>query len=123
MIFLTDNIGRIVLRPRYGSELGGIPIIVTGDKLSTGEDDNVTCVFDGVESDGFVTKDGQVLCVSPELSRTGRVPFRLQINQVDTSFIAVAIFISCEILNRYYTESNSANYITYAWFFSLFSAP
>ena len=126
MIFLTDNIGRIVLRPRYGSELGGTPIIVTGDKLSTGEDDNVTCVFDGVESDGFVTKDGQVLCVSPELSRTGRVPFRLQINQVDTSFIAVAIFISCEILNRYYTESNSAgfsNYIIYARFFFLFSAP
>ena len=96
MTFNT-NIGRIALRPRYGSELGGTPIIATGDKLSAGEDDNVTCVFDGVESDGFVTKDGQVLCVSPEMSRTGRVPFRLQINQVDTSFTAVSVFISCEI--------------------------
>ena len=79
---------------------------MTGDKLSAGEDDNVTCVFDGVESDGFVTKDGQVLCVSPELSRTGRVPFRLQINHVDTSFTAVSVFISCEITTHVNTIQN-----------------
>ena len=87
--------GQITLTPRYGSELGGTPVIVTGDTLTTNEEDSVICVFDGRETDGFVTKDGQVLCVSPEMSRTGRVPFRLRIN--GTFFTAVSTFRSCKL--------------------------
>ena len=89
--------GQITLTPRYGSELGGTPVIVTGEKLIANEEDSVICVFDGRETDGFVTKDGQVLCVSPEMSRTGRVPFRLHISGDGTFFTAVATFRSCKL--------------------------
>ena len=106
LIFITfsdvcRSIGKLVLTPRYGSELGGTPIIVTGDKLTAYEEDNVTCVFDGIETDGFVTKDGQVFCVSPEMSRTGRLPFRLHIEGDKTSFTGVTIFISGGLLSNW----------------------
>ena len=91
---LYISIGKLVLTPRYGSELGGTPIIVTGDKLTAYEEDNVTCVFDRIRTDGFVTKDGRVFCVSPELKRTGRVPFELYIEGERNSFTGMAKFIS-----------------------------
>ena len=91
--------GKITLTPRYGSEIGGTPIIVTADKLEAFEEDNVTCVFDGIKTDGFVTKDGLVFCVSPELRRTGRVPFELHIEGDKNSFTGFAKFISGSVLN------------------------
>ena len=69
---------------------------MTGDKLTAEEDDNVTCIFDGVNTKGLVTKDGAVLCVSPEMSRTGRVPFKISIEGKDTLFTGISVFISCE---------------------------
>ena len=91
---MCSFLGKLTLKPRYGSEIGGTPIIVTGDKLIANEEDNVTCSFDGVETDGFVTKDGQVLCVSPEMGKTGRLPFKLHIQGEKISFTGIAIFIS-----------------------------
>ena len=69
------------------------------DKLKAFEEDNVTCVFDGIKTDGFVTKDGLVFCVSPELRRTGRVPFELHIEGDKNSFTGFAKFISGSVLN------------------------
>ena len=56
-------------------------------------------MFDGIKTDGFVTKDGLVFCVSPELRRTGRVPFELHIEGDKNSFTGFAKFISGSVLN------------------------
>ncbi|CAI8023305.1 Sushi domain-containing protein 2, partial [Geodia barretti] len=93
-VVIRNDDGKITLTPRYGSEIGGTPIIVTGDKITASAEDNVTCVFDGIETDGFVTKDGQVLCVSPEMRRTGRVPFKLHIEGEKNMFNGISIFRS-----------------------------
>ena len=55
-------------------------------------------MFDGITTDGFVAKDGQVLCVSPEMRRTGRVPFKLHIKGEGTAFTGISIFISGELM-------------------------
>ena len=55
-------------------------------------------MFDGIKTDGFVTKDGLVFCVSPEMRRTGRVPFELHIEGDKNSFTGFAKFISGSVL-------------------------
>ena len=57
-------------------------------------------MFDGIKTDGFVTKGGLVFCVSPELKRTGRVPFELHIEGDKDSFTGFAKFISGSVATR-----------------------
>ena len=96
LTMISSISGKLFLNPRYGSELGGTPIIVSGSKLTVSENDNVTCVFDARETEGFVIDVREVFCVSPELSRTGRVPFKIYIEGEENSFTGIAIYISCE---------------------------
>ena len=88
--------GELTLSPRYGSELGGTPVVVSGVKITVGENDNVTCIFDSIETQGLATKTGQVLCVSPELTRTGRLTFELRVKGEQSSFTGFAKFRSGE---------------------------
>ena len=94
MIFFISE--KIYLEPRYGSELGGTPIIVSGTNLTVSEEDDITCVFDGRETEGHAINDEEVFCVSPELTRTGRVPFKLRIQGGNSSFTGIAIYVSCK---------------------------
>ena len=86
--------GKLTLKPRHGTELGGTPIIVSVTQLTAAEDDNVSCIFDRKETVGSVINENEVLCVSPELTRTGRVPFELRITGQNSSFTGISIFIS-----------------------------
>ena len=40
----------------------------------------VSCTFEGISVDGIVIDDILIRCVSPLLSRTGSVPFTLEVN-------------------------------------------
>ena len=98
--FFRLNAGKIFLKPRYGSELGGTPIIVSGTNLTVAEEDNITCIFDDKETEGFVINEDEVLCISPEMKITGRIPFELHItrhNSDASAFTGIGIYISCEL--------------------------
>ena len=72
-------------------------MVVSGTNLTVAEDDNVTCIFNDNEMEGFVINEKEVLCVSPEMTITGRVPFELRIAGENSSFTGISIFISCEL--------------------------
>ena len=57
--------------------LGGSSVLVSGPSFTIQEDDNITCMFDDTAVDGIFVSNQQVLCVSPPLSQTGRIPFQL----------------------------------------------
>ena len=92
---MSSRSGQIFLKPRYGSELGGTPVVVSGTNLTVAEEDSVTCVFGVEETEGFVINEREVLCVSPEMPRTGRLPFELRIDG-QFSFTGSGVFISCK---------------------------
>ena len=71
--------------------LGGQTVIVQGPCFD--QNDNTVCVFDGVEVMSVFVNSFKIVCVSPQLSRTGRVPFRLTVNGLPKG---VATFSSCE---------------------------
>ena len=66
---------------------------MSGGQLNANEGDTVTCIFGGKETEGFVVNMEQVLCVSPEMTRTGRLTFELRIEGDNTHFTGFAIFI------------------------------
>ena len=88
--------GHIFLKPRYGGELGGTPVVVSGTNLTVAEEDSVNCVFGGIETEGFVINEREVLCVSPEMSRTGGLPFELCIDGQVSSITWSSVFIYCK---------------------------
>ena len=96
-IYTLHILGQIRLKPRYGSELGGTPVVVSGTNLTVAEDDNVTCIFNDKETEGFVINEEEVLCISPEMTITGRVPFEVHIAGQNLSFTGISIYISCEL--------------------------
>ena len=58
----------------------------------------MTCVFDGKETEGLVIRTDEVLCVSPEYIKTGRLSFELYIVGEHSSFSGISTFISGETL-------------------------
>ena len=87
--------GIITLSPDYGNVLGGSPILVSGPYFTVQEGDTVKCLFDDATVDGIFVSNQQVLCVSPSLSKTGRVPFRLLVTG-ETEFVGQSVFVSRE---------------------------
>jgi hypothetical protein len=69
-------------------------VSVTGTVLEA--DDDIACVFGDEEVKGVYVREDQALCVSPELSQTGRVLFQLT---TDIGFNAQASYIICKPLN------------------------
>lgn len=87
--------GAIELDPPYGNMLGGTGVMVSGTQFSIKEDDDILCIFDGIEVRGVYVNEQTALCVSPLLSQTGRVPFQILVNG-STSFSSESIFTSCK---------------------------
>ena len=52
-----------------------------------------------------------MLCVSPELTRTGRVPFDLHISGQNSSFTGIAIYISGKP-HKAHTQAHAHNIYT-----------
>ena len=73
--------------------LGGSSILVSGPYFTVQEEDNITCLFNDTAVDGIFVNNQQVLCVSPTLSQTGRVPFQLLVTG-GTEFIGRSVFVS-----------------------------
>ena len=42
----------------------------------------ISCTFDGISVDGSMINDTLIRCVSPLLSRTGSVPFTLEVDGI-----------------------------------------
>jgi len=85
--------GIITLSPDYGSVLGGSSILVSGPYFTVQEEDTIECMFDDSTVDGIFVSNQQVLCVSPSLSKTGRVPFQLLVTG-GTEFVGQSMFVS-----------------------------
>ena len=88
----------INLEPSYGSMLGGSGVIVSGDDLVVSEEDEITCIFDGIRVIGVYVSQQRALCISPMLERTGRVNFRLQVRG-NGFFTGDSTFTSCKLLS------------------------
>ena len=58
--------------------LGGQTVTVQGPCFN--QYDNIVCLFDGVAVTGVFVSRLKVVCISPQLSHAGRVPFGLTIN-------------------------------------------
>ena len=69
-------IGALQLNPWYGHILGGVPVILTGPTYIKSTD-KLYCLFDGIKVDGVYVSQTQVLCVTPRLTKIGRVNVQL----------------------------------------------
>ena len=70
----------VLLSPTFGNRAGGSGVLVSGPAFNT--TDNVSCIFDGVAVNGVVLDNENVLCTTPWLTRTGKIPVRLMLNNV-----------------------------------------
>ena len=89
----TNYTGIITLNPCHGNMLGGSPILVSGPYFTVQEEDQITCLFNSTAVDGIFINKQQVLCVSPPVSQTGRVPFQLFVRG-NTTFYGESVFVS-----------------------------
>uniref|UniRef100_A0A1X7SNW7 Uncharacterized protein n=1 Tax=Amphimedon queenslandica TaxID=400682 RepID=A0A1X7SNW7_AMPQE len=65
------------LSPWYGHIFGGAPVILTvSEYIKKGL--TITCHFHNIEVRGFLLSPYQVLCITPQLNITGRVPVQLK---------------------------------------------
>ena len=71
----------VIVYPPFGNREGDSGVVVSGPRFSSTDD--VQCIFDDEEVNGVVLNDeNAVLCTTPRLRRTGRVPVRMRRNQV-----------------------------------------
>ncbi len=84
----------ITLYPSYGIMLGGTGVVATGEGLLISETDEITCIFDGIGVRGIYITSAKILCVSPMLDRTGKIPFKLNISG---SIGGESVFDSCKL--------------------------
>lgn len=85
----------IKIEPAYGNMLGGTGVVVSATQLAIGEDDEIQCVFDGIKVRGVYVNERQALCISPLLSRTGRLSFQIIVTG-STIFSGESTFTSCK---------------------------
>ena len=64
--------------------------MVSGSEFEVKEDDDILCIFDDVRVKGVYVDKEKALCISPLLSRTGRLPFQILVN----TFSSESIFTS-----------------------------
>ena len=92
--------GAINLNPSYGSMLGGTGVLVSGDRLHLGVQDNISCIFDGINVVGIYVSELQALCISPTLELTGQLEFRLSVRG-SINFTGETTFTSCKFESIY----------------------
>lgn len=91
--------GTITLNPSFGSVLGGTAVLVSGSQLTFNKNRRISCVFDDVEVTGVYVNEQQALCVSPNLTETGRVLFQISYqNSAGGSVTGESTFTSCKIV-------------------------
>ena len=73
------SIGLISLDPQFTSTLGGSPIVVSGPRFNISEDDQIVCTFNTEQVPGIYVDSERALCVSPPLTQTGRMPFKIEV--------------------------------------------
>ena len=107
-IFLTLE-KFVALQPRHGSMLGGTLIQLVGNNIKFDERAVYTCLFDDIEVEAMYLEQSstqQILCVSPQLKRTGRVKFAISyINpsiSTQKSILVNDTFFSCKYSNHTY---------------------
>jgi len=91
----------LTLSPHGGHFLGGTVVQVSGPCLD--ESDNITCVFDGQETEGVFVSTRVALCLSPPLMMTGGLPFQLVVRSAGGSIRSqgTAEFFSCKHVQNY----------------------
>ena len=96
----------VVLQPRHGSMLGGTLIQLIGHNIKFDERAVYTCLFDDIEVEGVYLQQSstqQILCVSPQLKRTGRVKFAISYTNpsvsTQKSILVNDTFFSCKYIN------------------------
>ena len=78
--------------------LGGTGVMVSGTKLFVSVDDDIRCTFDGITVKGVYFDQRNILCISPLLSRTGRVPFQVSVNGDTSNFSGQSTFTSRKLM-------------------------
>lgn len=87
--------GTIFLFPNYGNQLGGslIEVILHDLNLKLAKTDRISCVFDNQSVHGVYVDEDRVLCVSPQLHKTGKILFQLTVRN---TYIYEAEYNSCK---------------------------
>ena len=67
----------LVLSPAIGSIAGGTAVQVSDDSAFFDSSENIECSFDGIRVFAVFFSQFDVLCTSPQLSRTGWIQFKL----------------------------------------------
>ena len=113
MHFFVDH---FTLNPTFGNREGGTGVVVTGPIfIST---DNVTCIFGGQEVEGVVlSEENVVLCTTPRLHRTGRMPVMIRHNQILLQEQAYFYSGICYLLFYDMCHSDYNKYTFGCWFF------
>ena len=71
------SVASLILSPAIGSIAGGTAVQVTDNSGSFTDSENIECSFDGIRVFAVFFSQFDVLCISPQLSRTGWVPVQL----------------------------------------------
>ena len=95
-LWLPLFIVSISLSPSFGSMLGGTGVLVSGTQLSFKEDDEISCIFDGINVTGVYVNEQNAFCVSPILLKTGRLLFQIEISRGMNKVIGESKFTSCK---------------------------
>ena len=78
--------------------LGGTPVQIAGPCLQ--RTDSIICTFDGIEVLGVYISEMIAVCISPQLTSIGRIPFQMTVyaNSGGVKFQGEAIFFSSKWL-------------------------
>ena len=86
--------GIVQVQASYGSMLNGTAVIVQFQAQLPEIFEEIFCTFDGIKVRGALVTSMMALCVSPQLSRTGQVPFVFKIPALN--FTHESVFTSCK---------------------------
>ena len=89
----------LVLSPAIGSIAGGSAVQVSDSSAFFDNTENIECSFDGIRVFAVVFSQVDVVCTSPQLSRTGWVLFQLYRDNV--LYTTQAQFYSGNIIIRH----------------------
>ena len=74
-----------MLSPSHGSQLGGAALLVTARDTMFQVLDNISCLFAQHKVEAVYLNSSSVMCVSPELTVTGVVEFKLEVERAQLS--------------------------------------
>ena len=78
--FIDQNV--LFSSPRFGSQLGGTPVIVFGPCFE--QSDSVECSFGGISTPGIFVSRERFMCISPAMDTLGRVEVTIEVKRNGT---------------------------------------